>query len=68
MSEVFAKKDLLDRVDGDTEFLEETVAMLDEDCPALLEKIRTAVASNDAQPWQESVSPLRVVHCELYSE
>jgi two-component system sensor histidine kinase/response regulator len=49
MSEVFAKKDLLDRVDGDTEFLEETVAMLDEDCPALIEKIRTAVASNDSE-------------------
>ena len=59
MSEVFIKKDLLDRVDGDTEFLEETVAMLDEDCPALLEKIRTAVASGDAEELAHAAHTLK---------
>jgi HPt (histidine-containing phosphotransfer) domain-containing protein len=49
MAEVFDKNTLIDRVDGDTEFLAETVAMLDEDCPVLLEKIRTAAASRDAE-------------------
>jgi len=48
MSDPFDEIALMDRVDGDTEFLEETIAMLDEDSPALLEQIRMAAASRDA--------------------
>jgi len=47
MSEFFDSEALLDGVDGDMEFLEETIAMLDEDSVALLEQIRIAVAAGD---------------------
>lgn len=39
---------LMNRVDGDLEFLEETIAMLDEDSPTLLEEIHAAIRSRDA--------------------
>ena len=48
MSAVFDQTALMDRVDHDIEFLAETVAMLDEDSPSLLEQIRAAVAAGDA--------------------
>ena len=48
MSDTFDEKALMEHVDGDVEFLEETVGMLDEDGPALLEQIRVAAASGDA--------------------
>ncbi len=48
MPDAFDENALMDRVDGDVEFLEETIAMLDEDSPALLEQIRTAAASGNA--------------------
>ncbi len=48
MSDTFDEKALMEHVDGDVEFLEETVGMLDEDGPALLEQIRAAAASGDA--------------------
>ena len=48
MSEAFDATALMDRVDDDEEFLKETVAMLDEDGPKLLEEIRAAVSARDA--------------------
>jgi HPt (histidine-containing phosphotransfer) domain-containing protein len=48
MSDVFDEKGLLERVDDDLEFLEETVAMLDEDSPELLQQIKSAVGDGDA--------------------
>jgi len=39
----------MERVDGDLEFLEETVEMLDEDCPDLLRQIQEAAARVDAE-------------------
>jgi HPt (histidine-containing phosphotransfer) domain-containing protein len=48
MSDAFDENALMDRVDGDVEFLEETIAMLGEDSPSLLEQIRAAAASGDA--------------------
>ena len=48
MSGAFDEEALLDRVEGDIEFLEATITMLDEDSPALLEEIRAAVRSSDA--------------------
>ena len=48
MSEVLDEAQLMDRVDGDVEFLEETVTMLDEDGPELLVQIQAAVSARDA--------------------
>jgi HPt (histidine-containing phosphotransfer) domain-containing protein len=48
MSPAFDRDELMDRVDGDLEFLAETVEMLDEDAAPLLEQIRAAVAARDA--------------------
>ncbi len=48
MTDVFDEKALMDQVDGDMEFLEETVAMLDEDSPRLVEQIRAAATTGDA--------------------
>ncbi len=48
MADAFDENALMERVDGDVEFLEETVAMLDEDSPALLDEIHAAVESGDA--------------------
>ena len=48
MSSAFDQDALMDRVDGDLEFLEETIAMLDEESLTLLEGIHAAVRSRDA--------------------
>ena len=48
MSDVFDSTALMDRVDDDVEFLEETIAMLDEDSPALLDQIQAAASAGDA--------------------
>ncbi len=48
MSDVLDEARLMERVDGDVEFLEETVTMLDEDGPELLEQIQAAVSARDA--------------------
>ena len=48
MPDEFDEQALMDRVDGDVEFLDETVAMLDDDAPGLLDNIRSAAASGDA--------------------
>ncbi len=48
MSDVLDPNALMDRVDGDLEFLEETIAMLDEDSPALLDQIHAAANAGDA--------------------
>ncbi len=59
MSAAFDEEALMDRVDGDIEFLEETVAMLDEDIPALLEAIRAAVRSSDASALVKAAHALK---------
>jgi len=48
MSEVFDKQALMERVDNDLEFLEETISMLDEDSPGLLRQIQEAAVRSDA--------------------
>ena len=48
MPDAFDDHALMERVDGDVEFLEETIAMLDEDSPALLDEIHAAAGSGDA--------------------
>jgi HPt (histidine-containing phosphotransfer) domain-containing protein len=59
MAKIFDEKELMDRVDNDTEFLEETIALLDEDCPALLEQIRTAAAARDAESLAKAAHALK---------
>ena len=46
--ETFDEHALMERVDGDVEFLEESVRMLEEDSPLLIEALRAAAASRDA--------------------
>ena len=48
MTEPFDKQALLEDIDGDFEFLEETLAMLDEDSGQLLDQVRTAAVAGDA--------------------
>ena len=59
MPREFDEHALLDRIDGDIEFLEETVDMLEEDCPALLEQIRDAAATNNASALAQSAHALK---------
>ncbi len=49
MSEPFDREALMNRVDGDTEFLAESVALLDEDGPPLLREIRDSASANDSE-------------------
>ena len=45
---LFDEKDLLERIDGDWDFLAETVQMLAGDGPKLIRQIREALAAGDA--------------------
>jgi two-component system sensor histidine kinase/response regulator len=49
MTPKFNQAELLDRIDGDVEFLEECIEIFDEDSTPLLEQIRAAVATQDAE-------------------
>ena len=48
MPRAFDERELLERIDNDWEFLSETVQMLGEDGPTLMEEIRSAVQRGDA--------------------
>ena len=49
MSELFDREALLERVDNDMEFLAETVEMLEEDGPDLLNQVREAIEGGDSE-------------------
>ncbi len=49
MSEALDKVALMERVDGDTEFLAETVEILKEDCPELIGQMQQAVTDSNAE-------------------
>ena len=49
MSQAFDERELLERVDNDTEFLAETVQMLADDGPALMRDVRKFLVAGDAQ-------------------
>lgn len=54
-TEIFDKEELLEEIDEDWEFLRETVDMLREDGPKLIDKIRAAVAGSDSETvWQSA--------------
>lgn len=59
MSDAFDESELMDRVDGDVVFLEETIAMLDEDSPTLLDQIRAAANAADAVALVRSAHALK---------
>ena len=45
----FDQDELMDRIEGDLEFLEESIEIFDEDVTPLLERIRAAAASRNAE-------------------
>ena len=49
MTDVFNKQELLDELDGDRDFLEESIEMLDSDGPDLLKQLRDAFQLGDAE-------------------
>lgn len=49
MTQVFDKEELLEELDGDREFLEESLEMLESDAPVLLQQIREALERGDAE-------------------
>ncbi len=49
MPDAFDKEELLEELDGDRDFLEESLEILNADAPPLLAKIRTAVDSGDTE-------------------
>lgn len=48
MPQAFDHNELMDRLDGDLEFLEESIEIFDEDAAPLLDQIREAVTARDA--------------------
>jgi len=48
VGQLFDEAELMERVDGDVEFLADTVQMLETDGRALMVELKTAVASGDA--------------------
>lgn len=49
MTDVFDRQELLEELDGDREFLEESLEMLSADAPRLIDQIRDGIESNDAE-------------------
>lgn len=49
MTDVFDKQELLEELDGDREFLEESLEMLNAEAPTLIDQIRDGIESNDAE-------------------
>jgi HPt (histidine-containing phosphotransfer) domain-containing protein len=59
MSEAFDEEALMERVDNDLEFLEETVSMLDDDWPNLLRQIQEAAIRSDTSAIIEPAHTLK---------
>ena len=68
MQNAFDEQALMQRVDGDIEFLEETVEMLDEDGPELLSKINEAAASGNAEAIVSPAHTLKVMLSDFCAE
>ncbi len=49
MTDAFDRDELMERLDGDVEFLAETVEILDEDGPTLLAEVRAAAAAREPE-------------------
>ena len=78
MARTFDETELLERVEGDIEFLGDTVEMLTADGPVLLEQLKRFLAAGDAQAVGRSAHALKgmvsnfcaadVVRCALEVE
>ncbi len=64
----FDEQALLERVDGDIEFLTETVQMLGEDCLPLIQQIQEAAASRDAYALAKSAHTLKGMFANFCAE
>jgi two-component system sensor histidine kinase/response regulator len=49
MADAFDRQELLEELDGDREFLEESLEMLAADAPTLIGQIHAGIESNDAE-------------------
>ena len=49
MTDVFDRQELLEELDGDREFLEESLEILMADAPPLIDQIRDGIENNDAE-------------------
>jgi two-component system sensor histidine kinase/response regulator len=49
MTDVFDRQELIEELDGDREFLEESLEMLSADAPTLIEQIRAGIENNNAE-------------------
>jgi two-component system, sensor histidine kinase and response regulator len=56
---VLDREDLLERVDGDAEFLQELAGIFDEDCPKLLARLETAIKTHDPQELERAAHTLK---------
>ena len=52
-------QDLLDRLGGDTELLNEVIGLFTEDCPSLMAAIRSGLAAADAQAVNRAAHQLK---------
>lgn len=59
MSDLVDREALLDRVDGDLEFLEETVELLESDGQSLVEQLRAASAASDQDSMTRKAHTLK---------
>ena len=59
MTDALDKLELLDELDGDYEFLAESVEIMDSEAPLLLAKIRDAISSGDSAAVAQSAHTLK---------
>ena len=58
-SQVLDRNALMERVDGDVDFLQEIAGLFLEDCPKLLADIRSAVTGGDAHGLEHAAHTLK---------
>jgi two-component system, sensor histidine kinase and response regulator len=56
---VLDRDDLMERVDGDAEFLRELAGIFYEDCPKLLARMETAIRAGDARELERAAHALK---------
>ena len=68
MTDIFDAQALLEQVDGDTEFLAESIEMLDEDAPALLTEMQQAADAGDAEALVRPAHTLKGMIGNFFAE
>ena len=67
MSDAFNEQELMESIDGDLEFLEETIEIFVEDGPPLLQEIARAVTAGDAAALATSAHSLKGMLSNFYA-